>query len=83
MIALWRHGIGAWHNPLFLTTASNVNSRADFVDEFTQTRLNCGKFGDRENNSMARYGWYHWLELLNYGIKLVVHHDVGLGNVVL
>ena len=40
---LWRHGGGSWHHDLFLTTVSNVNVWADFVNDFTQTRLDCGE----------------------------------------
>ena len=34
--ALWCHDSGAWHNGLFLTTASNVNCWADIVNHLTQ-----------------------------------------------
>ena len=31
-IALWRHSGGAWHNALFLTTASNDNCLPDVAN---------------------------------------------------
>ena len=43
--ALWCHGGGAWHNGLFLTTASNVNCSADVANHVTQS----WQAGDTEN----------------------------------
>ena len=45
-IALWRHGGGAWHNNLFLTTASNVDCWADVTNQVTRLWKagECGKF---------------------------------------
>ena len=35
-MALWNHGSGAWHNDLFLTTASNVNCWGIVAKHVTQ-----------------------------------------------
>ena len=42
---LWRHGGGAWHNGLILTTASNGNSWADVAKHVTRL----WQAGDTEN----------------------------------
>ena len=44
-MALWRHVDDAWHNCLFLTTATNVNNWADVVNHVTRLR----QTGDKEN----------------------------------
>ena len=44
-MALWRHGNGAWHNGLILTTATNANSWADFANHVTWM----WQTGDTEN----------------------------------
>ena len=44
-MALWRHGGGAWHNGSILTTASNGNSWADFVNHV----IRLWQAGDTEN----------------------------------
>ena len=64
--ALWRRGSGAWHNRLFLMTASNVNCWADVTNRVTRLWQ-----GDIENfaRSRASYGQYHGLELPNHGIN--------------
>ena len=49
-IALWRYGICAWHNVLFLTTASNVNCWADVANHVTRL----WQAGDTDN-------FKHWI----------------------
>ena len=44
-MALWRHGGGAWHTGLILTTASNTNSWADVANHVTRL----WQAGDTEN----------------------------------
>ena len=44
-IALWRHDGGAWHDGLFLTTASNVDCWAYVANQVTRFR----KADDTEN----------------------------------
>ena len=45
-MALWRHGGGAWHNGLILTTVSNGNSWADVANHVTQL----WQAGDMDNS---------------------------------
>ena len=54
--ALWRHSCGAWHNCLFLTTASNVNCWADVANHVAQL----WQAGDTEKfeRITASYGPY-------------------------
>ena len=63
----WRHRSLAWQNALFLKTAGKVNSWADVINDFTQSRLDCGKNMKRKISSTGSRGFYHWLELPNHG----------------
>ena len=51
-VALWRHGHGAWHNCLLLTTASNVNSWAGVANHVTPL----WQVGDIEKFLMPDHG---------------------------
>ena len=66
---LWRHGGGAWHNYLFLMTASNINCWAVIANHVTQV----WQAGDMENFERwimgYSYGPYHVLELTNHGMQ--------------
>ena len=50
MIALWCHGGGPWHNALFLTKVSNVNSWAHFTIDFDWNEASLLQARDTENN---------------------------------
>ena len=54
-MALWRHGCGAWHNGLILTTASNANSWADVANHV----IRLWHAGDTENFE-RRFAGYLW-----------------------
>ena len=60
-IALWCHGDGAWHNALFLTTASNINCWTDVANRVAWLWW--------VGESYEPYGPYRGLELPNHGIK--------------
>ena len=65
-MALRRHNGGVWHHTLFATIASKITSWADVANDFTQTRLDCGKWLMWKMlyaGSRANHGPYHWLVL--------------------
>ena len=68
-VALWRHGRGARHNCLLLTTPRNVNCWADVANHVTWL-WQAGDFRKISNpGSRANCGPYHGLELPNHGIN--------------
>ena len=67
---LWRHGGGAWHNGLILTTASNANRLADVANHVTRLwQAVIRKIANA--GSRASYGPYHGLKMPNHGINIL------------
>ena len=67
-IAVWRNVGGAWHNALFLTTASNINCWAGVASHVVRL-LQAGDTENFERGSRANHRPYHGLKLPYHGIN--------------
>ena len=67
-IALWRHSGGAWHNGLYLITASKVNCWADVANHVAWL-WQAGDTKIPNAGSRASYGLYHGLEVASHRIN--------------